>query len=98
MATANRRYGQALLDKAVNLCGSRRELRQRTDFSESYLSMVATGERRIAPLAAARIAAAVGLDAREAMTTAAIDGAKTQRDRAALEQTFAKREDGSTTE
>ncbi|RYF13924.1 MAG: hypothetical protein EOO77_14885 [Oxalobacteraceae bacterium] len=80
--------GHTLIDAAVKVCGSRYKVAKVTGLSQTSLSHYYSGKAPLSPIAAAKIAAAAGLDARDAMAVAAIENEKDPIERKALERVF----------
>lgn len=81
-------HAQTLIDKAAELCGSRYKLAHLLHEDQGHLSKIAKGARPIAPGLAARMAAAVGLDPREAAFAAILEQEQDEAKRAELARIF----------
>lgn len=78
----------SLLDKAIQVCGSRYALSKRIGVPESNLTRYASGERQITPRVAAKLADVVGMDAQRAACVAIIENEKDPAEREALTRVF----------
>ena len=67
------KLGQMLIDRAVEICGTARELAKRTNMTPGDISKLRAGIRPLSPEIAAEIAEIAGLDAREAAIDAIIE-------------------------
>jgi FAD/FMN-containing dehydrogenase len=81
-------FGQTLIDKAAEMCGSRYKLAKILDESEGNLGSMARGTRQLTPRVAARLAELVDLDPREAACAAIIAMERDATKRADLERAF----------
>ena len=78
-----------LIDRAVNVCGSAKELARRLGVAPSVISMLRKN-RTISPDTAALLANVAGEDAREATIQAVIANAKGTRNEGALREILGK--------
>lgn len=79
---------ETLIDRAAKECGSRYRLAQLLNESESNLSKIATGKRDLSPRLAARMAAIVGDDPRDAALSSIIEHEQDATKRAELARLF----------
>lgn len=80
--------GQALLDKAAKVCGSRYALAKRLHVSQAQLSEIANGVEGVAPGLAARLAEVAGDEARTDALEAIVQREKNPAARDALQRLF----------
>ncbi len=75
---------ETLIDKATAVCGTQYAVAKRLNESQSNLSKMARGLREVSPRVAARLAAIVGQDPRDAACAALVDGEPDPEKRAEL--------------
>lgn len=80
----------ALIDKASEVCGGDAALARRMGISKALISLMRSGERGITPGTAAELADIAGDDAREAVISAVIEGAKGTRREGVLREILGK--------
>lgn len=80
--------GHSLIDKAVEVCGSRYRLSQLTGVSQGDLSNAYSGKRCLGPVAAAKVASVAGIDAQRAAVVAMIENEKDPAEREVLKGVF----------
>ena len=67
------KLGQILIDRAVEICGTAKELARRTGMTPADISKLRAGKRPLSPEIAAEIADVAGMDARQAAIDAIIE-------------------------
>ncbi len=84
------KYGQSLIDKAAEACGSYTALAERLGVPVQNVSLMKSGKRSISPATAAELADIAGDDARQAAIDAIIDSAKGTRRESTLREILGK--------
>lgn len=81
---------QILIDKAAKVCGGDQQLADRLGIARPNISLMRSGKRAISPATAAELADIAGEDAREAVITAVLEGAKGTRREGTLRNILGK--------